>query len=96
VVQELSVDISLAALLADDVYNFGELLLHPILTFPDDSPHKWLKEILEVFNRGDMVRFEEMCIQHADDINKFPDLVEKFDHVRQKITIMCLLDLIFQ
>lgn len=89
-------DISLAALLADDVYNFGELLLHPILSFPDDSPHKWLKEILEVFNRGDMVRFEEMCIQHADDINQFPDLVEKFDHVRQKITIMCLLDLIFQ
>ena len=29
--QSLSVDISLAALLGDDVYSFGELLLHPIV-----------------------------------------------------------------
>jgi 26S proteasome regulatory subunit N9 len=29
----LAVDVSLAALLGDDVYNFGELLLHPIVSF---------------------------------------------------------------
>ena len=29
--QALAVDISLAALLGDSVYNFGELLLHPIV-----------------------------------------------------------------
>jgi 26S proteasome regulatory subunit N9 len=28
----LAVDVSLAALLGDDVYNFGELLLHPIVS----------------------------------------------------------------
>lgn len=31
-VQSLAVDISLAALLGEDVYNFGELLLHPIVS----------------------------------------------------------------
>ncbi len=30
--QSLAVDISLAALLGEDVYNFGELLLHPIVS----------------------------------------------------------------
>ena len=30
-VQSLAVDISLAALLGDNIYNFGELLLHPIV-----------------------------------------------------------------
>lgn len=30
--QALAVDISLAALLGEDVYNFGELLLHPIVS----------------------------------------------------------------
>lgn len=33
-VQSLAVDISLAALLGDKVYNFGELLLHPIVSTP--------------------------------------------------------------
>ncbi len=28
----MAVDISLAALLGEDVYNFGELLLHPIVS----------------------------------------------------------------
>ena len=30
--QSLAVDISLAGLLGEDVYNFGELLLHPIVS----------------------------------------------------------------
>ena len=33
-VQSLAVDISLAALLGDKVYSFGELLLHPIVSIP--------------------------------------------------------------
>ena len=31
-VQALAVDVSLAALLGEGVYNFGELLLHPIVS----------------------------------------------------------------
>jgi hypothetical protein len=40
-VQSLAVDISLAALLGDNVYNFGELLLHPIVRYlpsPSNKP----------------------------------------------------------
>ena len=37
--QALAVDISLAALLGKGVYNFGELLLHPIVSpLPRSSP----------------------------------------------------------
>ena len=32
IVQPLAVDISLAALLGENIYNFGELLLHPIVS----------------------------------------------------------------
>lgn len=35
--QALAVDVSLAALLGDDVYSFGELLLHPIVRVHDWS-----------------------------------------------------------
>lgn len=32
--QALAVDLSLAALLGDDIYNFGELLSHPVVRPP--------------------------------------------------------------
>ncbi len=31
-IQALAVDVSLAALLGENIYNFGELLLHPIVS----------------------------------------------------------------
>jgi len=52
--------------------------------------------MLEVFNRGDMDRFNEMSRQHKQDMEQFEELVEKYSHLQQKITIMCLLDLIFK
>lgn len=44
----------LAALLADDVYNFGELLQHKILKPVRKGPNKWIVELLEAFNSGDI------------------------------------------
>ena len=39
--QSLAVDISLAALLGDNVYNFGELLLHPIVRTLSSGLRAW-------------------------------------------------------
>ena len=36
--QDLAVDLSLAALLGENVYNFGELLAHPIVSIIDRNP----------------------------------------------------------
>lgn len=44
----------LAALLADDVYNFGELLQHKILTPVNNGPNKWIVDLLSAFNSGDI------------------------------------------
>jgi len=44
----------LAALLADNVYNFGELLQHGILEPVRNGPNKWIVELLEAFNSGDI------------------------------------------
>lgn len=44
-VQSLAVDISLAALLGDDVYNFGELLLHPLVRPVKETPNFGLTEL---------------------------------------------------
>ena len=48
----------LAALLGSGVYNFGELLAHPILEALKDTPNAWLVDLLQVFNAGDIRGFE--------------------------------------
>ncbi len=44
-------DLSLAALVSDSIYNFGELLLHPILDSLIGTPNAWLRDLLFAFNR---------------------------------------------
>ncbi|GKB46492.1 retrovirus-related pol polyprotein from transposon TNT 1-94, partial [Tanacetum coccineum] len=50
---DLVVDMTLSALLGDNIYNFGELLI----TSVQDSPVSWLYNLLEAFNSGDLVHF---------------------------------------
>ena len=44
----LAVDISLAALLGEHVYSFGQLLQHPLVKVLDESEYAWLHELLQV------------------------------------------------
>lgn len=92
----LAVDISLAALLGDNVYNFGELLLHPLIKVLDDSAYKWLHEMLNCFNDGDMHKYDRLCTQYASVLNKLPSMVKNERKLREKITILALTELIFK
>ncbi|GKE27234.1 26S proteasome non-ATPase regulatory subunit 13 homolog B [Tanacetum coccineum] len=56
-IKDLVVDMTLSALLGDNIYNFGELLVHPTITSVQDLPVSWLYHLLEAFNSGDLVRF---------------------------------------
>jgi hypothetical protein len=44
----LAVDLSLAALTGDGVFNFGEVLATPLLAVLQQTPHAWLSELLQV------------------------------------------------
>lgn len=92
--QSLAVDISLAALLGEDVYNFGELLLHPIINALNEGGFGWLREMLECFNSGDIHAYDALCTQHASLLNGQPALVEHERRLREKITILCLMEMI--
>ena len=64
-------DLGISALLGDTIYNFGELLLHPILealrqpveeiaTQQRVNKNAWLRDLLFAFNRGDLAKFDRM------------------------------------
>ena len=94
--RDLAVDLSLAALLGDDLYNFAELIAHPIVRALEGTPFAWLSEIVVAFNDGDLHAYDALCATHADALNAQPALVANERKLREKITILCLLQIVFQ
>ena len=65
------------------------------ITVLDGTPFAWLHEMLEVFNRGDLHAYDALCEKHAAALNAQPAMVEHERALREKITILCLTELIF-
>lgn len=65
----LAVDVSLAALLGEHVYSFGQLLHHPIINCLDGTPSQWLHELLVCFNNGDMHLYDQLCERFAPQVS---------------------------
>lgn len=84
-------DLSISALLGDTIYNFGELLLHPILTTLQGSDFAWISDLLYAFNAGDMGRFEALLPRLPSE----PILYAHVPFLRQKICLMALIESIF-
>ncbi|ESZ96775.1 putative proteasome regulatory particle subunit (RpnI) [Sclerotinia borealis F-4128] len=84
-------DLSIAALVSDTIYNFGELLLHPILDtlVKDDS---WLRDLLFAFNRGDLAAYDVL----AGHITSNPLLAQHRDGLKQKIYLAALTEAVFR
>ncbi|KAL2525290.1 26S proteasome non-ATPase regulatory subunit 13B [Abeliophyllum distichum] len=73
---DLAFDLSLSALLGENIYNFGELLAHPIIKNLLETKVEWLYYILEAFNSGDLVHYQELCRVHGAALSAQPALVQ--------------------
>jgi len=51
----------------------------------DSSPYKWLHEMLECFNHGDLHQYDALCSKHAAVLNAQPALVENERRLREKV-----------
>ncbi|KAI9707249.1 MAG: 26S proteasome regulatory subunit [Candelina mexicana] len=85
-------DLSVAALVSDAIYNFGELLLHPILDSLVDTPHAWLRTLLFAFNRGDLAAYDVL----VNNISKNNLLKEHERFLYQKISLSALTETVFR
>ncbi|KAI9844464.1 MAG: 26S proteasome regulatory subunit [Sclerophora amabilis] len=82
----------LAALISDEIYNFGELLLHPILDSLINTQHAWLRDLLFAFNRGDLAAYDVL----AGNISKNQLLDEHKLFLYQKISLAALTEAVFK
>ncbi|KAJ5898774.1 26S proteasome regulatory subunit rpn9 [Penicillium taxi] len=85
-------NLSVAALVSDSIYNFGELLLHPLLDSLTDTPHKWLRDLLFAFNRGDLTAYDVL----AGNISKNKLLESHRVFLYQKISLSALTEMVFR
>eukprot|EP00511_Aplanochytrium_stocchinoi_P002334 CAMPEP_0204837244 /NCGR_PEP_ID=MMETSP1346-20131115/27316_1 /ASSEMBLY_ACC=CAM_ASM_000771 /TAXON_ID=215587 /ORGANISM="Aplanochytrium stocchinoi, Strain GSBS06" /LENGTH=377 /DNA_ID=CAMNT_0051972551 /DNA_START=301 /DNA_END=1431 /DNA_ORIENTATION=+ len=92
----LAVDISLAALVGETVYNFGEVLAQPILTVLDGKEYDWLHRLLKIFHNGDIDGYAALFQDNEKAINNQPLLKANMENLRQKIGLLCLMKLVFE
>jgi len=85
-------DLGISAFLGDTIYNFGELLMHPILDALNGTPHDWIKKLLFTFNEGNIGKFEALAPLFPQE----PILQENYAFLRQKICLMALIESVFK
>lgn len=59
---QLLFDMAVAVLVSDEIYNFSELLEQPLLISLKNSRHSWLFDLIEIFNKGDIAKFNQATI----------------------------------
>ena len=91
--QALALDVALAALVGEGVFNFGEVNAQPLLGALEGTPHAWLAELLRAFQTGDVEAFERVVAGNAAAIASHPALVAAQAAVREKITLAALVEL---
>ncbi|KAL7619953.1 26S proteasome regulatory subunit [Parahypoxylon ruwenzoriense] len=84
-------DLGIAALVSDSIYNFGELLQHPILAALTGDV-AWLQDLLRAFNRGDLVAYDML----SGHISSNPLLRDHVEEIRQKIYLSALTESVFR
>eukprot|EP00745_Piridium_sociabile_P039572 TRINITY_DN74224_c0_g2_i2.p1 TRINITY_DN74224_c0_g2~~TRINITY_DN74224_c0_g2_i2.p1 ORF type:complete len:379 (+),score=112.84 TRINITY_DN74224_c0_g2_i2:60-1196(+) len=85
-------NLGLAAVLGEGVYNFGELLAHDILLSLKGSDKQWLVDLLYSFNSGNITKFDDLKKSWGAQ----PDLAAAELQMRQKISLLCLMEMTFQ
>ncbi|KAJ4291571.1 26S proteasome regulatory subunit [Collariella sp. IMI 366227] len=86
-------DLSVAALCSSSIYNFGELLLHPILdALSERDSDKWLRDLLFAFNRGDLAAYDAL----EDRVRSNPLLSQHSRPLREKMYLAALTEAVFR
>nr|KAF6275545.1 proteasome 26S subunit, non-ATPase 13 [Myotis myotis] len=89
--QERAFTLGLAGLLGEGVFNFGELLMHPVLESLRGTDRQWLIDTLYAFNSGNVEQFQTLKAAWGQQ----PDLAANEAQLLRKIQLLCLMEMTF-
>jgi 26S proteasome regulatory subunit N9 len=93
----LAVDLCLAALTGEGVYNLGQVVNNTILQVLKSTPDAWLVELLQACASGNVQLFKQLCqTKYAAQIASQPALVNMATQMQEKITLLGLVELVFR
>lgn len=93
----LAVDLCLAALTGEGVFNLGQVVTNPVLQVLAGTPEHWLMELLQVCAKGDVTAFKTLCTQtYPSQIASQPALVNMSRQMQEKITLLALVEMVFE
>jgi 26S proteasome regulatory subunit N9 len=92
----ISFDLGISALVGENLYNFGELLEHPVISVLQETQYAWLAHLLRAFNAGDIAQYEVLVAAHHQQLEAQPALLQNTNFLKEKITLMCLTETLFQ
>jgi len=84
--------LSLAALLGDKVFDFGELLAHNVLQSLKGGENEWLIDLLFAFNSGDVTKFRQLKPKWSTQ----RDLAHNEALLFEKVCLLCLMEMTFR
>lgn len=94
---KLAFNIGLAALVAEEEFNFGELLQQELLVSIDGTPYAWLKDLLHAFGEGKFDMFDAAVSTHRAKIDEVKILKDNESSVlRPKMCALSLMELAFR
>nr|CCC94567.1 putative 19S proteasome regulatory subunit [Trypanosoma congolense IL3000] len=88
---------AVAALLSEEIYNFGKFLNHQCFTerLSTSPEHSWILEWLRICNEGRVEEFEECAMARRAEIESNPALLDGLQSIMHKVRLMALLHLVF-
>lgn len=94
----LATDVSLSALTGEGVYNFGEVVHNNslILNVLNGTENEYLVKLMQASANGDVTSLEQISATYAESIAKQPALVNRAEVVKEKITLLALVNMIFE
>jgi len=92
----LSTDMALAAITGENVYNFGEVIMTPILSVLKDTPNHWLYELIFSLNHGDIDAFNLIVERNKALYESQIALSSRHEFIKQKVVLCCLMNIVFE
>lgn len=96
--RQIAVDVSLAALAGEGVYHFGDVIVNcaPALESLEGTENSWLMDLLRVMADGNVAGFQKLAEERAKEISALPALVSRAELVKEKITLLALVNMVFE